>query len=956
MFARCLAAILPLAVAAASAEVPSGERLFGLPAAALQEAAISSEEEDRVPDRPEDQEASAPTALEFTPVEFPEGVNPVDWVRGEAPSTPAQGVPDAEGHTALEMEPVTFPAGVNPMEWVRGEITDEALGAGEHTALEMEPVELPEGVDPMEWLRGEAPEAAAETAPPSGGQTSLEMTPMQVPEGVDPMEWLRGEVPGEAVEQTPLVRRFGPAPERRSAIGLEEALAVVANDDIDAVRAYFDANPEAADAMYGAEDVRPVHVAAGYGRLETVELLAGMGVNLNARNQRGQAPLHYAAALWREDVMEFLLDAGAPPEARDHTGRSTLDYAESAGFQAGVARLAPYFERDPLESMTTIESAAAGAAERVAQMIARNAAFVETRDDEERGPLHHAVLNGHLEVAAVLLENGADVDRADENYVRPLHLAAIHGDPALVELLLEYGATVNARTRNGMSSLSYAAENGHAEAAALLLRHGANQTGNVNRTTPLHFAVAYNYTDVVRLLLDDGADIYAPNRRNITPKEMTIRLDRPEALRAMLELRPNLELTPDERVRLMRLGHVDLARDIAVAQYGERPTAALGPEAPGARRVAPTPRRELAAAREVSGGEQGEEPRTRELPSNLPDDPMAWAFTRGDLELVRAVLREVPGTAAAPMQSGTYPMHLAAGFGDTELMALLAESGAAPDAYNAKGQTPLHYAAAAGREEAVNWLLEAQVSRFTRDHSDKTPYAYAEAAGVADGLDVLYVPEAPRASGPQSREAWLFQAMDDGRRDEIWELTEIYDDLVTLRDDDGRTLLHVAIDQGDQEFAHYLLEHGAPVDAADDDGRRPIHYAAKKGWTDFVKRLLADGADVGPDNRMVTPLHYAAGVRDEDMVLALVEAGADFRVENERGHKPIDYAAWLDDQEFVRFMVRSGSAGPNHQLLLRRARAQAEDRRRQQAREAMEAGEDPGEGETPGLAERLFAF
>ena len=124
-----------------------------------------------------------------------------------------------------------------------------------------------------------------------------------------------------------------------------------------------------------------------------------------------------------------------------------------------------------------------------------------------------------LDTVARLLDAGADVNTADDHGVTPLERAAENASAAMVGALLAAGADANAAQTSGLTPLMTAARTGSVAVVQALLGHGAEVTAATaeTRSTALMWAVAEPHPDVVRVLLDAGADPRASTFKGFTP-------------------------------------------------------------------------------------------------------------------------------------------------------------------------------------------------------------------------------------------------------------------------------------------------------------------------------------------------------------------------------------------------------------------------------------------------------
>jgi len=133
--------------------------------------------------------------------------------------------------------------------------------------------------------------------------------------------------------------------------------------------------------------------------------------------------------------------------------------------------------------------------------------------------LHWVVRVDDLETAQLLIRAGADVKFADRYAVTPLYLACTNGNAAMIKLLLDSGADPNSADPTGETVLMTTAKVGDLESVKVLLDRGAkvDTTDPTYQQTALMIAVREDHADVVRLLVERGANVNAQTRTGQTP-------------------------------------------------------------------------------------------------------------------------------------------------------------------------------------------------------------------------------------------------------------------------------------------------------------------------------------------------------------------------------------------------------------------------------------------------------
>ena len=142
-------------------------------------------------------------------------------------------------------------------------------------------------------------------------------------------------------------------------------------------------------------------------------------------------------------------------------------------------------------------------------------------------PLLSAVFRDDLATLKELLSAGADVDALDRDGRSPLFQAITQGNAAIVNELLQAGTNVNLQDHEKRTPLHFTAIHFRPALAKTLLLAGAQVAAtDVYGNTPLNNAVFYakEREDMIKLLLEHGADPDARNNHEVSPRDLAVRM------------------------------------------------------------------------------------------------------------------------------------------------------------------------------------------------------------------------------------------------------------------------------------------------------------------------------------------------------------------------------------------------------------------------------------------------
>ncbi len=588
------------------------------------------------------------------------------------------------------------------------------------------------------------------------------------------------------------------------------------------------------------------------------------------------------------------------------------------------------------------------------------------------GEIHDAITGNsdqreRAKVSALIKQDPQLIHAKNADGDEPLHLAAQQDDPEMIKLLLEAGADVNAKGAKGWTPLHYAGDVDSKEACLILLEKGANRDAlnddsqkpeqtaklfakNIIKGFNSQMLVAHKLFNAIEA--NDAASVTALIAANpkllaardgsgMTPLVSAAQHNKLTLVKLLLEA--DAEKNAMERFTALteaaKAGYLDVVR---LLLKHSAPVNPLGQPAPGS--SMPLRAAALTLDGTLAGADVMEKANDiKMLPDGSPDphaiDEMADILkshspeleTEGSMPKLMGQLvkpqpqpvREAKQTiltllleAGADPKKDDQAIIAAAMSSETEMVRLLLERGANPNAELKGNGTALGYAVVVGAPLPLIKMLLTAGADPLRIINRKLPMG-ASALSLAvtfknkEAVDAILATLKPG----ELSEARHFEVLDSLMRVDSASMRRALDSgfKVNAKDPAGWTPLIRAAQSATPEIVAMLIEAGADVKARDEAGFSALHTAAEFGRTEQVAVLLKYGADPEAKTKVGQTALVAACSPDgtEEVVAALLKAGAKVNVPDNLGNTAVGKAAFFGKHRIVARLLEAG-ADPNH--------------------------------------------
>ena len=634
--------------------------------------------------------------------------------------------------------------------------------------------------------------------------------------------------------------------------------------------------------------------------IKKVQSYLEQGANCNALDSYDRTALINASVSGYDDIAKLLIKEGTDVNIRDKAGATALMYTA----------------RDTNYEMV--------------EFLLKNGADVNIRNTEGETALYYSIQHDSfgqenaIKILNLLIKYGADVNTKNYEGTSLLDVSyriseSFDKNKEMFKILVENGFDLESRIKTGRSDYDYtplmiAALRNDYDMVKYLLDKGANpNTANNENKTALMIAIANNNFDISKLLIQQGANINTKDEYGYTALMRAAMIGSYEMVKFLLENDANINTKDND-------GNTVLYYNIYYADYGELENAKkifnllikYGADVNtkdnyGASLLDTAYTTELALNREMFKVlvENGFDLESRiDGGEHSPDDydytPLMIAAAINDYDMVKFLVEkgaDVNAKTHFEYSSVVTPLLLSLDNENSSVAEYLINNGADINVTNEDGETPLMYASKVHNIKVIELLIQKGADINAFDNYGNTALIYGvnnlETVKllVENGADVNFYKGGSTA---------LISACEYSheRNIDVIKYLVSKNANINAQDNKGDTALNKTLDTSDEgsidildfEIAHFLIEQGADVNIKN-----------KREYTPFIYLGMGEG---NFNNKSFQEYRIK-------LAEVLLEKGADINAKDYNGYTSLMWACASSGSRFaepyVKFLVEKGA-------------------------------------------------
>ncbi|XP_063404188.1 uncharacterized protein LOC134687660 [Mytilus trossulus] len=505
------------------------------------------------------------------------------------------------------------------------------------------------------------------------------------------------------------------------------------------------------------------------------------------------------------------------------------------------------------------------------------------------------------------LSSSYDID----NNSTPLIQCCFKGDIDLVKWCLCHCTShVNhCRNTDKVSPLYISSAYGYIEVVKMLINNKANiNTCDNEECSPLYIACQNGHTEVVQMLINNKADINKCNNEEYSPLYIACYNRHTEVVQMLINNKADINKCRDTGASPVYIACQNGYTEVVQMLINNKADI--------------NKCRDTEASHVYIACQNGYTEVVQMLINNKADinkcrdtdgvSPLYIACQNGHTEVVqmlinnKADINKCRDTGASPLYIACYNRH-------TEVVKMLINNKADINKCRDTGASPVYIACQNGYTEVVQMLInnKADINKC-RDTDGVSPLYIACQNGHTEVVQMLINNKADINKCRDTGASPLYIACYNRHTEVVKMLINNKADINKCRDT-GASPVYIACQNGYTEVVKMLINNKADINKCrDTDGVSPLYIACQNGHTEVVKMLINNKADINKcDNEECSPLYVACQTRHTEVVKMLINNKADINKCRDTGASPIFIACYKGHAEIVEFLLKH-KADCNH--------------------------------------------
>ncbi|PAA62749.1 hypothetical protein BOX15_Mlig017318g2 [Macrostomum lignano] len=710
-------------------------------------------------------------------------------------------------------------------------------------------------------------------------------------------------------------------------------MQVAAKNQVDVIRYLHRDSPEENDNKNATDECgrTAVHFAAMKGHPEAiVYLVNNLKCVFDTKDKYGLTLFLLAVREGNEDVVKKLADYGADVNLRNNQGENAVHMATQMRFFDMVKLLERKdccLDQEDKTGKTPLMIACSNNDSSIVDFLLSRNVLLEPCTKENRQAIHFACEAGGLEVLQKLVEKNVSICCIDSAGITSLMLAALAGSRETVKILLTTVPDLNfvtAKDNYGKTALEYAIIGQNSELLSDLISAGCDVNNRKsNGWTPLLIAIEVGKAaadSMVQILIANGCSKDTETEDGLSAAHLACRCNKLEILKVLIEKKFPIDTVTKSGDSCLTLAAAKASAELVglLIDFGleKRHTNNDGDSAVS-----------IACLRGDEDVLSKIWPITDEdsvKVYSLKNTLLHFACKGGSKKIAKSLIEKNESLLHARNGDFETPLHVACRNLKLDIVELLLEYGADPNAIDGNGKTPIFGALSASKGFEICQLLlakSADVNVVSKDGVSVLAEAFFR--GSRSIIDLLLQTGARLSADTLSPNFEVFRTNIRSRKNK--NLTELLDLGVPVdRRESQWNLLHLAIETCRSSLINELLSRGASVTVKDAKGYTPLLTAIRFGQIDLAREILRKHPESKNDvnNNKNTLLHVAVS-ESKLSTLRWLLSEFDFLKDAKNCYEEtaLHLAARIGNEEMYQLLVEKGW---NPQLAVRDGRSMLE--------------------------------